>query len=38
MTTNMLEDLNSRAQALEGQISDVEDQARHSGIAPGLLR
>jgi hypothetical protein len=38
MTTNMLENLNSRAQALEGQISDVEDQARHSGIAPGLLR
>jgi hypothetical protein len=38
MTTNMLEDVNRRAQALESQISDVEDQARHSGIAPGLLR
>lgn len=38
MTTNMLEDLDRRAQALEGQISDVEDQARRSGIAPGLLR
>ncbi len=38
MTTNMLEDINSRAQALEGQISEVEDQARRSGIAPGLLR
>lgn len=38
MTTNMLEDLDRRAQALQGQISEVEDQARHSGIAPGLLR
>jgi hypothetical protein len=38
MTTNMLEDLNRRTQALEGQISEVEDQARHSGIAPGELR
>lgn len=38
MTTNMLDDLNRRAQALEGQISDVEDQARRSGVAPGLLR
>jgi hypothetical protein len=38
LTTNMLENLDRRAQALEGQISEVEDQARRSGIAPGLLR
>lgn len=38
MTTNMLENLDRRAQALEGQISQVEDQARRSGMAPGLLR
>lgn len=38
VTTNMLEDLYSRAQALQGEISEVEDQARRSGIAPGLLR
>ena len=38
MTTNMLEDLDRRAQALQSQISEVEDQARHSGMAPGLLR
>ena len=38
MTTNMLEDLDHRAQALQSQISEVEDQARRSGIAPGLLR
>jgi hypothetical protein len=38
MTTNMLEDLNHRAQALEGQIGEVENQARRSGMAPGLLR
>lgn len=38
MTTNMLEDVDRRAQALQGQISEVEDQARHNGIAPGLLR
>ena len=38
LTTNMLENLDRRAQALQGQISEVEDQARRSGIAPGLLR
>lgn len=38
MTTNMLENLDRRAQALQSQISEVEDQARRSGIAPGLLR
>jgi hypothetical protein len=38
MTTNMLEDVDRRAQVLQGQISEVEDQARHNGIAPGLLR
>jgi hypothetical protein len=38
MTTNMLEDVNRRAQDLQGQISEVEDQARRSGIAPGVLR
>ena len=38
MTTNMLENLDRRAQVLQSQISEVEDQARHSGIAPGLLR
>ena len=38
MTTNMLENVDRRAQALQNQISDVEDQARHSGIDPGLLR
>ena len=38
MTTNMLEDVDHRAQALQSQISEVEDQARRSGIAPGLLR
>ena len=38
MTTNMFEDLDRRAQALQRQISEVEDQARHSGMAPGLLR
>ncbi len=38
MTTNMLQDLNSRAQALQSAIGEVEDQARQQGIAPGLLR
>lgn len=38
MTTNMLEDLDRRVEALQGQISEVEDQARRIGIAPGLLR
>ena len=38
MTTNMLEDVDRRAQVLQSQISEVEDQARRSGIAPGLLR
>jgi len=37
MTTNMLQDLDSRAQALQSAIGDVEDQARQQGIAPGLL-
>lgn len=38
MTTNMLENVDRRSQELQNQISDVEDQARHSGIDPGLLR
>jgi hypothetical protein len=38
LTTNMLENVDRRAQTLQNQLSDVEDQARHSGIAPGLLR
>ena len=38
MTTNMLEDLDRRSQALQNEISEVEDQARRSGMAPGLLR
>jgi nicotinamide mononucleotide adenylyltransferase len=38
MTTNMLQGLDSRAQALQSAIGEVEDQARQQGIAPGLLR
>jgi hypothetical protein len=37
MTTNMLRDLHGRAQALQSEIGQIEDQARHEGIAPGLL-
>lgn len=37
MTTNMLQDLDRRAQALQSAIGEVEDQARQQGIAPGLL-
>ena len=37
MTTNMLQDLDSRAKALQSAIGDVEDQARQQGVAPGLL-
>jgi hypothetical protein len=37
MTTNMLQNLNSRAQALQSELEEVEDQARHEGIPPGLL-
>jgi hypothetical protein len=38
MTTNMLQNLDNRAQALQNEISEVEDQARQNGIDPGLLR
>lgn len=38
MTTNMLQNLDNRAQALQNQISEVQDQARQNGVDPGLLR
>jgi len=38
MTADLLQRLNARAAALQDQISTVEDDARRSGIEPGLLR
>ena len=38
MTTDLLDRLDSRANALQGQISEVEDAARGLGVPPGDLR
>jgi hypothetical protein len=38
LTTNLLDDLNSQADALQSALSDAEDNARTLGIQPGDLR
>jgi hypothetical protein len=38
MTSNLLHNLDNRANALQGQISNVEDEALASGVEPGTLR
>jgi hypothetical protein len=38
MTTDLLERLAARANAIRSDISSVEDDARRAGMAPGLLR
>jgi hypothetical protein len=38
MTSNLLHNLDNRAKALQGQISNVEDEALASGVEPGTLR
>jgi prefoldin subunit 5 len=38
LTTNLLEQLDNQANAIQSQISAVEDDARHLGVDPGSLR
>ena len=38
MTTNLLQRFDRRASTLEGQMRDIEDDARQAGAQPGLLR
>ena len=38
MTTDLLDQLDSRAGALQSEISQAEDTARGMGVAPGELR
>ncbi len=38
MTTDLLQRLDDRASRLEGQLRNIEDDARRAGAEPGLLR
>jgi hypothetical protein len=38
LTTNLLEQLNNQANAIQSEISTVDDDARHLGVSPGSLR